>query len=346
MWSRGSDHFAMRSHVRPHSSPAGTTFFSLHFLALACVAAIFMPDAIEIEQAADFIPESWLEALGEWARSFPDAMLECVILGIWFSGPPLLLSWIGGLLARRCAATMTARRFRALAGMISFGFASIALSIWVTPRPFADDQDVDLDFRIVDNDSKQAISAASLRLINPFDRFSTPPSDLSDADGRTRMTARLPGRGERIAFMQFGDFSPWGRWLEVCAANYQTLRLPLPHVLGRHVVLGETHLQTVALTSGKTPEDAFRHIAGSYSTRGGFGGSSFRIEPDGRFSWNSWGCRPPFHQEYGSLKRNQDSFQLEPIPHPGEETYPLVKGNFRTIQWGECAILQSQTTPV
>lgn len=137
--------------------------------------------------------------------------------------------------------------------------------------------------------------------------------------------------------MHFGAFSPWGRWLEVCAANYRTTRLPLPQVLGRHVVLGETHLQTVALTRGKTPEDAFRDIAGCYTRDTGYGGSGFRIEPDGRFSWSAWGCTPPSLQEYGSLNRTQDSFQLEPIPHPGEETHPLVKGKFRRIEWGECA---------
>ena len=173
--------------VGPRSRPAGITFFSLHFLAIGCVAALFMAEAIEIEQPAEVIPHAWLRTLGEWARSFPDVMLDCVILVVWFSGPPLLLSWIGGLLTNHCAATMTARRFRALAGMVSFGFASIALAIWVTPRPFVDEQDVDLDLRIVDNGSSRAIAGASVRLINPFHRFSIPPSALTDSEGRAQL---------------------------------------------------------------------------------------------------------------------------------------------------------------
>ena len=135
--------------------------------------------------------------------------------------------------------------------------------------------------------------------------------------------------------MRFAAFSPWGSWLEVVAPNYQTLRLPLPQVLGRHVVLGETHLQTVALIKGKSPEDAFRDTAGSYSKGTGFGGSTFRIEPDGRFCWSTWGCHGTYQQEYGYIKQNHESFELEPIRHPGEAPHPRMKVRFCAVKWGD-----------
>jgi hypothetical protein len=197
MWPKRSDH---GHRVRQQSRPPATTFFSLHFLALGCVVALLIPDAIQIEQVADVIPQAWLQALGERARSFPDGLLACVILGVWFSGPPLLLCWIGGLLANRCAAKMSARRFKALAVTVSFGFASIALTIWVTPRRFAADQDVDLDFRVVDRESTQPIAGVTLRLTDAFNRFSTTPCALTTANGCARLTARLPARGAKTAF--------------------------------------------------------------------------------------------------------------------------------------------------
>ena len=100
------------------------------------------------------------------------------------SGPALILACIGGVFAQRAAATLTGQRFRILTAMVSFGFACVALAIWVTPRPFAEDQDVDLDFRIVDNNSGEPIAAAYVRLTDPFDHLSKPPNALTRADGR------------------------------------------------------------------------------------------------------------------------------------------------------------------
>ncbi len=319
---------------RLHSRPAGTTFFSLHFLAICCAAAAFMPEAIEIEQVAEVIPQAWLEALREWARAFPDAMLECAILGLWYSGPPLLLSWIGGLLANHCAATLSARRFKALAVTVSFGFATVALAVCVAPRPFADDRDVDLDFRIVDNESTQPIVGATLRLTDAFHPFVITACALTSANGRARLTDRLPARGAKSAFQTFGSFSPWGRWLEVAAPGYRTALVPLPEALGPHVDLCQSRIHRVLLTKGTSPPAPFADVAGDYFWPGGQdAGALFRIAPDGRFDYF---MGPLESGAYGRLRRNRDTLELIPTPLPGVEMNPLMAKKFRKIQWGEC----------
>ena len=221
-----------------------------------------------------------------------------------------------------------------MTGLVSFGFASVAMAIWVSPRPFADGLDVDLDFQIVDNDSRQPIAAAYLRMTDPFDVHAIPPAALTGPDGRARLTGRFPGTGERSAFLRFGVFSPWGRWLELSAPNFQTVRIPLPQVLGSDVVLADTHNQTVVLTRGKTPENSFRDVAGTYTQRLGMGGSGFRIELDGRFAWYVGGCTSDY-QEYGFLKRTGETIEFVTIPSPGNETHPLMTCKFRVVEWGQ-----------
>ncbi len=131
-----------------------------------------------------------------------------------------------------------------------------------------------------------------------------------------------------------GVFSPWGRWLEVFASGYQTVRAPLPEVLGPHVNLGHTGLGKVSLIKGKTPEDPFREIAGIYSVQLGMGGSAFVIEPDGRFAWSAAGCRS-HDQAYGRLKIHDGEIELVLIRHPGEEIHPLMTWKYRATAWGD-----------
>ena len=120
-----------------------------------------------------------------------------------------------------------------------------------------------------------------------------------------------------------GVFSPWGRWLEISAVDYQTVRIPLPEVMGPHTDLESSRVRKVGLTQGQTPENSFRDIAGSYQTalNAAFEDCGFEIEPDGRFAWSVWGnsSRP---QEYGYLKQNEGEIELVPIPHPGKEIHP------------------------
>jgi hypothetical protein len=329
------------SGANPRPAPAGVTYFSLHFLAILTVVTIFMPGAIDsyLETSSslmDYAAKSWSTVFSRFEDVFPQVVLGCLFFGVFISGPALLLSWIGGLLARRCAATLPRRRFRAITCLVSLGFAGLALAVAVTPQPFADKQDVDLDFQIVDKDSGQPIGAAFLRITDPFNSTSIPPKVFTGADGRAELTGRFEASGQRNAFRTMGVFSPWGRWLEVSAADFQTVRIPLPEVLGPHPDLEHPRLRKVGLTKGKTPEGSFNDIAGSYQTaiNDAFQESSFEIEPDGRFAWSRWAdaSRP---REYGYLKRNGGEIELVPIPHPGKEIHPLMTLKYRTIEWGD-----------
>ena len=238
-------------------------------------------------------------------------ILGCLIYGAFLSGPALLLSWIGGLLTRRCVATLPRRRFRAMTCLVSLGFAGVALAIAVTPQPFVHEQDVDLDFRIVDKDSGQPIRAAFLRITDPFNPTSLPPVAFTGADGCAELTGCFRASGQRNAFRTMGDFSPWGRWLEVWAPDYQTVRIPLPEVLGPHTDLERPCLQKVGLTPGRTPEDSLNDIAGIYDYGDTvIGVWSFEILRDGRFTYFAKSCSSPYFQEYGYLKRHDGEIQL------------------------------------
>ena len=68
--------------------------------------------------------------------------------------------------------------------LVSLGFAGVALAIAVTPQPFVDEQEVELDFQVVDKDSGQPIGAAFLRMTDPFNSNAIPPRALTGADGR------------------------------------------------------------------------------------------------------------------------------------------------------------------
>jgi hypothetical protein len=217
--------------------------------------------------------------------------------------------------------------------LVSVNFASAAAAICLAPQPFAHDLDVGLDFQIVEKASGQSMNGAFVRITNPFDSYSAPACALTDGDGRARLTGLFHCSGEKNAFVKFGVFNPWGRWLEVSAPKCLTVRVPLAQVLGADVALGKTHVRPVFLSKGKSPEDSFRKIAGCYSQRRGMGGEQFRIEPDGRFAWSAGGCT--FHyQAYGYLKRNGESIELVAIANPGRELHPLMSQKFRAVEWG------------
>jgi hypothetical protein len=329
------------SGANPRPSPAAVTYFSIHFLAILTVVTIFMPGAIEsyletLSSLMDYAAKGWSTVISRFEDSFPWVVLGCLMFGVFISGPALLLSWIGGLLARRCAATLPQDRFRTLTCLVSLSFAGVALAIAVTPRPFADEQDVDLDFQIFDKESGQPIGAAVLRITDAFNATSIPPKAFTGVDGRAQLTARFEANGQRNAFRTMGAFSPWGRWLEVSAADYRTVQMPLPDVLGRHTDLESACLQMVSLTKGKTPEGSFHDIAGSYNQLDMVNaGCSFEIEPDGRFAWHGWGCAAPDEQEYGYLKQNEGEIELVPIPQAGRTIHPVMTLRYKAIKWGD-----------
>jgi hypothetical protein len=327
--------------ANPGSYLSGVTYFSVHFLLLGGLVTLFVPDAIPrvqevLDAARGFAAEAWEAAFGEPGGAVPWVILDSLILGVSISGPPLLLSGIGQALATRCAATLPRLRFRVMTGLVSLGFASAALAIGLTPRPLEDEQAIDLDFQVVDKASGRPIAGAFLCMTDPFfpDPISSPPRALTDTDGRARLPGRFVVRGQCNAFVTLGVFSPWGRWLEISAVNHRARRIPLPGVLGPFADPARRGLGKVALERGRTREDSFQDLAGIYTAGGGFGGRWFKIEPDGRFAFCSWGCTYDY-REYGYLKRHDREIELVAIPHPGEETHPAMTLNYRAIAWGD-----------
>ena len=149
-----------------------------------------------------------------------------------------------------------------------------------------------------------------------------------------------------MRFARWGAFSPWGRWLEVSAVHYQTIRIALPEVLEPNVELDCRHLRTVGLSKGTTPANSFRDIAGVYIIPSyGFGGSEFHIEPDGRFAWSMSTDYTPDFQEYGFLNRDGLEIQLVPVPHPGVKANFPTGSTLRVIEWGDRTYLSAAEDP-
>jgi hypothetical protein len=197
--------------ANPRPSPVGFTYFSLHFLAIGAVVTTFMPGAIEryLETFSPLVHYAEQECWTVVSRFLGDSrwlILSCLIYGAFLSGPAILISWIGGLLTRRCAATLPRQRFLAMTCLVSLGFTAVALTVAVMPRPFAHEQDVDLDFQIVDKDSGQPIGAAFLRMTDPFNPTSIPPGAFTGADGRAKLTGCFRADGQRNAFRTMGFF--------------------------------------------------------------------------------------------------------------------------------------------
>ena len=327
--------------VGPPSSVSRATYFILHFLVLGGLVSLCMPDTVRaiqdvVEDATGCAAEGWGAVVGEPGGTVSWLIAESLILGVLISGPPLLLCWIGQALAQRCAATLPRHRFRAMTCLVSLGFASTGLAIALTPHPFTDELEIDLQFQVVDQVSGRPIPAAFVCITDPFslDPTSSSPRALTDGEGRARLTGRFAANGHRNAFRIMGTFSPWGRWLEVSAADHRARPIPLTEVLGPFADPARPGHRKVALDRGPTPEDSFRDLAGRYSLCYAFSGSWFKIEPDGRFAWGARGCTSQ-SSEYGRLSRRDSDIVLIPIPHVGEETHPVVTLKYRVIEWGD-----------
>jgi hypothetical protein len=332
----------------PGSCLPGLAYFCLHFLMLGGLVTLFMPGVIQSVQlllydATGYVAEVWGAVFGSPKGSVPWVILESSILGVLISGPPLVLSWIGHSLATRYASTSSPLRFRAMTCLVSFGFASGALAICLTPQEFEDELEVNLAFQVVDQESGRPIAAAFVRMTDSLPRVENPitPRAFTDSAGCARLTDRFVTSGDRNAFQVMGVFSPWGRWLEVSAADHRTLRIPLTEVLGHFPDPVRPGLHKVALARGETRENSFQNLAGSYSHSNGFLSRWFQIEPDGRFAFCESGCVPPGDQEYGYLKWRDGEIVLVPISHPGRETHPRMAAKYRTIEWGNRLFLTS-----
>ena len=65
---------------------------------------------------------------GRMGHASAFAGFSVLILGLFAYVPQLVLCWIGHRLAKHCAATLPPRRFWALGGLVSLGFAGAALA--------------------------------------------------------------------------------------------------------------------------------------------------------------------------------------------------------------------------
>ena len=112
------------------------------------------------------------------------------------------------------------------------------MAIMLTPIEFAEERDIALDFQVVDKASGQPITGGFVRISDTFDDEWAIPMTFGGPDGRARLSGRFRAFGERNVFRIMAEFSPWGRWLEISAPNYQTLRVTLPEVVGAELGLG------------------------------------------------------------------------------------------------------------
>ncbi|MDR3621130.1 MAG: hypothetical protein P4L85_17390 [Paludisphaera borealis] len=322
-------------------------YFSLHIVLLGWLVCLYMPGTVSnlelIDEAVRRAAEGWAIAIGEPGDAVPWIIFESALLGLLVSGPPLLLSSIGFLLARRCAATLPRRRFLAMIVLVELGFVGAGLAICLTPLPFADEMKVELDLQVVDEVSGLPIAMAFVCVADVFayDPEASLKRDFTNADGRARLTESFLVEGERNAFQTMGVYSPWGRWLEVAAAGHRTRRISLTEVLGAIADPSRPGQGKISLSPGELPGEAFRDLAGIYLIDGhGFGGCSFLIGPDGRFAWEQSTCMDSY-REYGYLKRRGEEIELAPIPHPGRDVHPMVTSNYRVVEWGRRVYLLS-----
>jgi hypothetical protein len=239
-------------------------------------------------------------------------LIHCALI----SGPPLILSAIAQALAMWCAATLPRHRFRALTCLVSLGFASAGMAIALTLQPFEVEQEIDIDLQVIDQVSGRPIAGAFLCITDAFSDGPTSFSSraLADVGGCAILTGRFVVSGQRNAFQSLGTFSPWGQWLEVSAVEHRTIRIPLTQVLGLFADPDSPRLGKVALARGKSSENSFGDLAGTYSESWGFSGMLLKIELDGRFACSGWGCAFEIRQ-YGYLKRHGGQIELVPIPH-------------------------------
>ena len=321
----------------PCPRPAGVAFLSLHFLCLGCVLFMLMPGPIKdyLATATLVTDREWQAVTDQYPVDCTLFVMKCSILGILISGPPLLLSWLGSVLARHYAATVSQRRFAVMTCLVSFGFALTGLAIWLRPRPFAEEHDVELQLQIIDKDSCQPIGATAVRITDQLNPNAISPIAITDNAGWAKVTGRFPATGERIAFGTIGIFSTWGRWLEISASHLEMVRVPLAEVVGPHVELDRASVRKIEVSRDKPSGNSFQDIAGGYSSSIGEQAWHFEIEQDGRFVWTASGCIPPDDHECGYMTRDGQEIQVVPSPHPGHEFHGMMPLRLQAIRWGE-----------
>jgi hypothetical protein len=321
------------------SSFWGITFFSVQFLVLFGLAGLLMPDEYQtalklVGAVARYVSVTWQAVLDERMGRVLRVFVKAAFLGLLVSGPPLLLTWIGQALTTRALTTLPRYRFQAIVCLVSIGFASADLAIALTLHPFEEAQVVALEFRVVDKSTGCPICAAAVRVTDAFLNDSTANSRkaLTDAHGYARLSDKFKVHGQQNAFTTLGVFSPWGRWLEISAPDYATIRVPLVSVLGSLGDPARPGGGTLALSHGRMLDETLCDLEGEYSVLNPFSSCSFRIEPDGRFTWRHIDCWID-NREFGHVKRRGREIEFKPIPNPDEQAHAAVTELYHMIEW-------------
>ena len=338
----------------PRPGAIGGLFLSLQSLALCGFVIFIMPDKIDwylefLSRLSAPVEEYLSAVVDEDPNSTILALaLNYVCLGSAISGPLLLCTWIGRMLAARSAVNLSSARFRLMGYLVSLGFAMVILAIALTPQRFQEQQDVRLDFQVTDSDSGRPVGAAFLRITDAFLReHCVSPRALTGSDGHAHLRSPFWVVGERNAFRILGgSFSPEFSWLEISAPHYPRKCIPLSDVMGTDVDLDRLRHFRVAIKKRKKREILFQDIAGEYRSRStGLGTCTLILQPDGRFTWSrvnlSHGSSYKPLAEWGHTRRSKGELMFLPIKNPRRETDPLMHLKYRMIDWGDQAWLSS-----
>jgi hypothetical protein len=314
---------------------AGATLISVHFSVLAVLGTRHVFRGFMALPWLSRACASWMTPWRTWHFGIPSPIRESVgyiaFFTIILSGPPILVAAIGGLLARRYARVLSPLRFRGLVCALSFGFACATLTLLLDLHPFHAEQNVEMSFRIVDEQSRQPIQGALVQISPEHGPHALSPRAVSGPNGQASLTLEFRVKGRRNAFRAIGQCSTWGWWLDVHAPGFPRACIPLPDVLGLSAD-SEAPTATIAMNRGAGPEDAFHDVAGIYrrtdiDENGDF---NLMISSDGRLGSDNvrWGFHPS-----GMVSRRDGKLMLRIFPYFGKDVDPSLRSPYLPIRW-------------
>jgi len=225
----------------------------------------------------------------------------------------------------------------AVAAIKATGISVLMVMTLTAAIPSRSDRRVVLEFKVVDADSGIPIGDAVVGVVDGYSSGLGSASSRTQtvADGRARLTPRFSVVGDWHLFRSTRQVSYGDRWLEVSAAGYRRLVVPLTWYTGERGDFRHPSPLPIQITlhRGKSPADFLEDLKGKYSQPAGMGGSTFVISADGRFSWTSGGCTY-WYQAYGYAQLVEGELRFSPVRHDEEELHPLLLEPFIPVRWG------------